>query len=103
MRKGRGPAGGLLPLLLAAALGIGALAGIGNAERAGGAQRLARLEEALRRGAVSCYARDGVYPPTLEDLRQRCGLQIDEDRYAVYYDVFAENLMPEITVLEKET
>ena len=54
MRKGRGPAGGLLPLLLAAALGIGALAGIGNAERAGGAQRLARLEEALRRGAVGC-------------------------------------------------
>ncbi len=33
-RKGRGPVGGLLPLLLAAALGIGALAGIGNTESA---------------------------------------------------------------------
>ena len=42
-RKGRGPVGGLLPLLLAAALGIGALAGIGNAESAGDAQRLAQL------------------------------------------------------------
>ena len=62
-----------------------------------------QLEDALRRAAVACYATDGVYPPTLEDLRQRCGLQINEDRYAVYYDVFAENLMPEITVLEKET
>ena len=101
MRKGRGPAGGLLPLLLAAALGIGALAGIGNAERAGGAQRLARLEEALRRGDVSCYARDGVYPPTLEDLLRRSGVLLDETRYAVDYQIFAENLMPEITVLER--
>ena len=67
------------------------------------AQDKRQLEDALRRAAVACYAVDGVYPPTLEDLRQRCGLQIDEDRYAVYYDVFAENLMSEITVLEKET
>ena len=69
-RKGRGPVGGLLPLLLAAALGIGALAGIGNAESAGDAQRLAQLEEALRRGAVSCYARTGSIPPR---WRSCCG------------------------------
>ena len=101
MRKGRGPAGGLLPLLLAAALGIGALAGIGNAGGVGVAHPLARLEEALRRGAVSCYARDGVYPPTLEDLLRRSGVLLDETRYAVDYQIFAENLMPEITVLER--
>ena len=107
MRKGRGPAGGLLPLLLAAALGIGALAGVGswavvaNSESAGGPQPLARLEEALRRGAVSCYARDGVYPPTLEDLLRCSGVLLDETRYAVDYQIFAENLMPEITVLER--
>ena len=63
--------------------------------------RLARLEEALRRGAVSCYARDGVYPPTLEDLLRRSGVLLDETRYAVDYQIFAENLMPEITVLER--
>ena len=100
-RKGSGPVGGLLPLLLAAALGIGALAGIGNTESAGDAQRLAQLEEALRRGAVSCYARDGVYPPTLEELLRRSGVLLDETRYAVDYQIFAENLMPEITVLER--
>lgn len=100
-RKGIGPVGGIFPLLLAAALGIGALAGIGNAESAGDAQRLAQLEEALRRGAVGCYARDGVYPPTLEDLLRRSGVLLDETRYAVDYQIFAENLMPEITVLER--
>ena len=59
------------------------------------------LEEALRRGAVSCYARDGVYPPTLEELLRRSGVLLDETRYAVDYQIFAENLMPEITVLER--
>ena len=35
-------------------------------------------------------------------MEERYGLQIDTDRYTVYYDVFASNLMPDITVLENE-
>ena len=35
-------------------------------------------------------------------LEDHYGLQIDTDRYTVYYDVFASNLMPDITVLENE-
>lgn len=62
-----------------------------------------QLEEALRRAAVACYAAEGVYPPTLEYLTQHYGVQINEEQYVVYYEVFAENLMPEITVLEKES
>ncbi len=62
-----------------------------------------QLEEALRRSAVACYAAEGIYPPDLTYLEERYGLQIDTDRYTVYYDVFASNLMPDITVLENET
>ena len=62
-----------------------------------------QLEEALRRSAVTCYAVEGVYPPTLDYLRDHYGIQIDESRYIVFYEVFAENLMPEITVLLKES
>ena len=60
-----------------------------------------QLETALRRAAVACYAAEGVYPPTLEYLSEHYGLRIDEDRYIVFYEIFAENLMPDITVLEK--
>lgn len=60
-----------------------------------------QLEETLRRGCAACYAAEGVYPPDLEYLEARYGIQIDEERYAVRYTVFAENLMPDITVLEK--
>ena len=59
-----------------------------------------QLEKALRRAAVACYAAEGIYPPTTEYLVEHYGIQIDHSRYAVFYEVFAENLMPEITVGE---
>lgn len=61
---------------------------------------LRQLEETLRRSCVACYAAEGVYPPDLDYLKDRYGLQIDEKRYTVRYTAFAENLMPDITVLE---
>ena len=63
---------------------------------------LRQLEETLRRSCVACYAAEGAYPPHLEDFQTRHGVQIDEERYTVHYSVFAENLMPDITVLENE-
>ena len=62
-----------------------------------------QLEATLRRSCVACYAAEGVYPPDLDYLRDHYGLQIDEERYTVKYSVFAENLMPDITVLENES
>ena len=62
-----------------------------------------QLETALRRAAVTCYAVEGIYPPDLDYLTEHYGVQIEESRYAVYYDIFADHLMPDITVLEKES
>lgn len=60
------------------------------------------LEESLHRSAVACYAAEGIYPPTLSYLEEHYGVQIDRTRYAVFYEIFAENLMPDITVVELE-
>ena len=60
-----------------------------------------KLEEVLRRAAVACYAAEGIYPPDLEYLQERYGVQIDEKRYVVDYMAIADNLMPDITILEK--
>ena len=61
-----------------------------------------QLEQAVRRAAVACYAAEGFYPPTLEYLEEHYGVQVDRERYTVVYDVFASNLMPDVTVLEHE-
>ena len=98
-----GGAGRGLALLAAAALAVVCLlTAVGNLSTGSGEAGRARLEESIRRSAVACYAAEGVYPATLEDLEQRYGLQVDESRYAVYYEVFASNLMPDITVLLRE-
>jgi len=60
-----------------------------------------QLEEVLRRTAVTCYAAEGFYPPDLEYMREQYGLRYNENEYVIYYERFASNLMPVITVLEK--
>ena len=59
-----------------------------------------QLEEALRRTAVSCFASEGAYPPSVKYMEERYGLQYDKDKFTVRYEVFASNLMPDIVVLE---
>lgn len=59
-----------------------------------------QLEQAIRRGCVACYAAEGVYPPDLDYLKDHYGIQINEELYVVRYTAVAENLMPDITVLE---
>lgn len=60
-----------------------------------------QLEQALRKAAVACYAAEGAYPPSLQYLSEHYGIQIDSERYQVFYEVYGENIMPEITVVEK--
>ena len=88
----------LLPAVLAAVLlFLSALSNLSDGQRSEGADQ---LEEAVRRSAVACYAAEGIYPPSLDYLEQHYGVQVDHERYTVIYDVFAANLMPDVTVLE---
>lgn len=101
-RRGTLLIGLLLPAVSATAL-LCFFTALSNLESGRDAEGKRQLEDAVRRAAVACYAAEGVYPPNLTYLETYYGIQIDEDRYTVYYDVFASNLMPDITVLEKET
>ena len=92
--------GGLLvPAIAAAALLCFATA-LDSLDSGRAEEDLRQLEETLRRGCVACYAAEGVYPPSIDYLKDHYGLQVDEARYTVRYSAFAENLMPDITVLE---
>lgn len=58
------------------------------------------LEDALRRASIQCYAIEGRYPPSVQYLEDHYGVLVDHERYAVFYDGFASNLMPDITVID---
>lgn len=90
-----------LPLAAVAVL-LMFLTGLSNLDRGRTEEGRQQLEDALRRAAVACYAAEGIYPPDLDYLKEHYGVQVDEENYAVFYEVFASNLMPDITVLERD-
>lgn len=91
-----------LAALLAALCLLLFITSLTSVDRQQGEEGRQQLETALRRAAVACYAAEGVYPPTVEYLQTHYGVQIEEELYIVFYEIFANNLMPDITVLEKE-
>ena len=52
--------------------------------------------------ALQCYVVEGVYPPSLEYLEENYGLVLNHQDYYIHYDIFAENLAPEVIVTEKK-
>jgi len=85
--------------LLAAVILAAFLFALSRLQSGSGAVQRRQLEDSIRRACVACYAAEGVYPPTLAYLETHYGIQVDNTRYNVFYEVFAENLMPEITVV----
>lgn len=78
------------------------LFGLSRLDRGSSDLQRQQLEDSIRRSCVACYATEGVYPPDVAYLEDHYGLQIDRTRYTVFYEIFAENLMPEITVVSNE-
>lgn len=95
----------LVRLLLMPALMLFAacllIQGAGNVSRQQQAENLKQMQDAISRAVLNCYAIEGSYPASLDYVERHYGLQIDHDRYDVFYEIFAQNLMPEITVVEK--
>lgn len=77
------------------------ITGIQTAEQKYREEALSSAKESILRGAINCYALEGVYPPDYEYLKENYGVRVDEEKYAVFYTVFASNMMPDVTVVEK--
>ncbi len=61
-----------------------------------------QLEDSIHKAIMTCYATEGIYPPTMDYLEQNYGVLIDEEYYTVFYEIFADNIMPTVTVIPKE-
>lgn len=76
------------------------LQSLGNAGESGAQEEKRIAEQSIRRAIVSCYAVEGMYPGSYEYLRDNYGVRIDEDKYAVKYEIFSANIMPVVTIIE---
>ena len=90
-----------LGVALFIAIAVWVALGVREAARLSDAEGLRMAQEAVERAVVNCYALDGVYPATYEELKSRSGLAVNEEKYIVFYDVFASNIRPSVTVMER--
>ena len=61
-----------------------------------------RQRESLENAIMRCYAVEGAYPPDLLYLRENYGLTYDENLFFVDYRTVGSNILPDITIIEKE-
>lgn len=90
-----------ISFILFGAIAVFCVSGMHSAEKKQQEEALRIAEESILRGAVSCYALEGFYPPDYEYLKENYGIRVDEEKYTVFYSVFASNMMPDVTVVEK--
>jgi hypothetical protein len=77
------------------------LKGLSTTEHGAAEEGRRIAEDSVRRAAATCYALEGVYPESFAYIKEHYAVRIDESRYKVFYDIFASNIMPDITVVER--
>ena len=91
---------GAVLTVLVFALMIGVLMyGASTVNNVSESEKMAELEDSVRRASILCYAVEGRYPDSAEKLCQHYGLSYDENKYIVQLDSFASNLLPDIRIL----
>lgn len=59
------------------------------------------VRNAILNSAKQCFAIEGAYPSSLSHLEENYGLVVNRNDYAITYEVFADNVMPNVVVLAK--
>ena len=59
------------------------------------------MKDSILDRALQCYVVEGVYPPSLEYLEENYGLVLNKTDYYIHYDIFAENLPPDVRITER--
>lgn len=88
-----------LPLLTGILILLLFLRGVQSVSETTTAKQQESLETALSRSISQCYAVEGMYPPSLNYLKEHYGLTYDETKFLIDYQSIGANLMPEVVVL----
>ena len=92
--------GMIVPLLIFLCFFAFLAVGVGNVASASDEESRQILQDAMIRATVQCYAIEGMYPPDIQYLVDNYGIVYDHDRFIIHYEVFAGNILPDITVLD---
>ena len=98
--KNRSLLRGLVITLLAFGLLLGLFSfGTSQLNRGNSSEQAEALRSTVLRATLTCYAVEGRYPPNAAYLQAHYGLVYDQDRFIVSIQAFADNILPDISVL----
>ncbi|MDE6032017.1 MAG: hypothetical protein K2G32_10390 [Oscillospiraceae bacterium] len=89
-------------MLLFAALIVWFIAALSGAGAASDEQTLTEIKQSVENGITMCYSIEGVYPESIDYLRESYGVVYDTERYIVHYESLAANIRPAVTVIERK-
>ena len=75
------------------------LAGLSQVNARNASAQAEALRETVLRAMLTCYAVEGRYPPSIAYLQTNYGLAYDAKQYIVTMNAFADNLLPDISIL----
>ena len=58
-------------------------------------------KDRINKAIVSCYAIEGKCPKDFDCLVKNYGVHINEYKYKVNYQIFASNILPDVTIIER--
>lgn len=97
-RKRRGSMGRLLLPVIFLGTVLLLIFGSGRMENTAREEQEELLRKAINQAVVSCYAVEGRYPESLEYLEENYGVRIDREQYIATYEIFADNIKPQVRV-----
>lgn len=64
-------------------------------------EQIESITDTIYERALQCYVIEGAYPESLEYLEENYGLAVNKESYYIVYTPFAENLPPDVRVIER--
>lgn len=101
-KKKKIPVGVILGIILSLLMILLIYRGIDEAKSSISDSAKDRLYEAIKNTAVHAYAIEGQYPISLDYMESHYGLRYDKERFFVDYQVIANNILPDIFIVDNE-
>lgn len=92
----------IIPLAVFAAMIVWFMLAMRSTASSTEKRELEALKTTVENSITMCYAVEGTYPESVEYLCANYGLIYDKNKYIVYYDSFASNIRPTVTILERQ-
>lgn len=76
------------------------ISGVTDVSKTSDEQSMQQLQQSIEAAAKNCYAVEGFYPAGVSYLEEHYGIDIDDSKYVVLYELLGSNIAPYVKVIK---